>query len=184
MRLVNRVIEGFEDLVVAVGLAVATAATCVDVFARYLFGASISGGGELAQMLIIWAAMIGAAVAARTGVHIGVDVVVKRMPAPVAKWTVLASLLISALFTAWVTWLGIQLVQFSYGTQQTTMELLWPRWPLFLSVPVGMALMTYHLLQELLHRLRLPPEMFLETIEAEAPPEASTAELEAAHPGA
>ena len=184
MRLVNRVIEGFEDLMVAVGLAIATIATCVDVFARYLFGAAISGGGELAQVFIIWAAMIGAAVAARTGVHIGVDVVVKRMPANLAKLTVLASLLISALFTAWVTWLGIELVQFSYGTQQTTMELLWPRWPLFLSVPVGMALMTYHLLQELFHRLRLPPEMFLETIEAETPPEASAAELEAAHPGA
>jgi C4-dicarboxylate transporter DctQ subunit len=183
VRLVNRVIEGFEDLVVAVALAIATVATFVEVVLRYIFGTSLGGGGELAIIFIIWAAMIGAAVAARTGVHIGVDVLVKKMPPRVAKVTILASLLISALFTAWIVWLGIEFVRFSYGTQQQTMELLWPRWPLFLSVPVGMALMTYHLLQEFFHRLWLPASMFLQSVEAEVPPEAGSGEMEAAHPG-
>ena len=183
MRPVNRVIEGFEDLVVALGLGIATTATCIDVIARYLFGASISGGGELTNICIIWAAMIGAAVAARTGVHIGVDVVVKRMPARVAKITVLTSLVISALFTAWVTYLGIELVLFSYETQQVTMELLVPRWPLFLSVPIGMALMTYHLIVEVIHRWRVPAEEFLVTEESELGLEAAQ-DISAAHPGA
>ena len=182
MRVVNRVIEGFEDVVVAVGLGIATAATCADVIMRYIAGSAISGGGELTNVAIIWAAMIGAAVAARTGVHIGVDVVVKRMPAEVAKVVVLASLAISALFTAWVTFLGIELVQFSMSTGQTTMELLWPRWPLFLSVPVGMALMTYHLIQEVIHRIRMPAEAFLEVMHAE-PAEEAVHDIEAAHPG-
>jgi len=183
VRLANQVIEILEDAIVAIGLAVATIATCADVIMRYVIGSAISGGGELTNVSIIWAAMIGAAVAARTGVHIGVDVVVKRMPAQVAKVTVLVSLLISALFTGWVVFLGFQLVQFSYSTQQTTMELLWPRWPLFLSVPVGMALMTYHLLQEFFRRLRLPPDEFLESVEAETDLEVAQ-EVQAAHPGA
>ena len=161
MGLVNRVIEGFEDLVVAIGLAVATIATLVEVGARFIFGTSTGTGGELTTIFIIWAAMIGAAVAARTGVHIGVDIVVKRMPARIAKAVVLTTLVISAFFTGWIAVLGVGLVQFSLGTGQTTMELLWPRWPLFLSVPVGMALMTYHLLQEFFHRLRQPAETFL-----------------------
>jgi TRAP-type C4-dicarboxylate transport system permease small subunit len=182
VRLVNRVIEGFEDLVVAVGLAIATIATIAEVIARFVFSTSTGTGGELTTIFIIWAAMIGAAVAARSGVHIGVDVLVKQMPAPAAKLIVLASLLISALFTGWVAWLGIGLVQFSYGTQQQTMELLWPRWPLFLSVPVGMGLMTYHLLQEVFHRLGQPAEMFLHDIDTESTLEANQ-ELDAAHPG-
>jgi C4-dicarboxylate transporter DctQ subunit len=164
VRIVNRVIEGFEDLVVALGLGIATLAAVGEVVARFVFGTSTGAGGELTNYPIIWAAMIGAAVAARTGVHIGVDVVVKQMPPAIAKWTVLASLLLSALFTFVVTLLGIELVQFSYGTQQTTMELLWPRWPLFLSVPVGMGLMTFHLLQEFFHRLRQRPETFLHEV--------------------
>lgn len=165
MRLVNRAIELIEDTVVAVALALATVVTFAEVIARYVFSSSFGTGGELTNILIIWAAMIGAAIAARSGVHIGVDVLVKKLPPQLTKITVLASLLISAAFTFWITLLGIELVQFSYGTGQVTMELLWPRWPLYLSVPVGMALMTYHLLQEFIHRVRLPAETFLQTVE-------------------
>ena len=179
MRLVNRVIESFENLVVAVGLAVATAATIAEVIARFVFSTSTGTGGELTTIFIIWAAMIGAAVAARTGVHIGVDVVVKRMPAGFAKGVILAGLLVSALFTAWIAYLGARLVEFSMGTGQTTMELLWPRWPLFLSVPVGMTLMTYHLLQEFFHRLRQPAESFLLEVT-----EADMTDLADSHAGA
>jgi C4-dicarboxylate transporter, DctQ subunit len=168
MRLVNRVIETFEDTIVAIGLAVATIATITEVIARYVFGTSTGTGGELTTIFIIWAAMIGAAVAARTGTHIGVDVVVKRMPPRLAKVVVLASLLISALFTAFIAYQGVEMVKFSYGTGQTTMEMVWPRWPLFLSVPVGMALMTYHLLQELVHQAGQPAETFVESVEADA----------------
>lgn len=173
MRLVDRLIVGFEDLVVAVGLAAATIVTFTEVVLRYVFHGSLGGGGELAIILLIWAAMIGAAVAARTGVHIGVDVLVKQMPPRVGKATIVGSLLLSALFTGWIAWLGIELVRFSYGTQQQTMELLWPRWPLFLSVPVGMALMTYHLVQEFFHRLRMPAVAAMETVETEATLEAA-----------
>ena len=126
--------------------------------------------------------MIGAAVAARSGVHIGVDVLVKQMPPRIAKATVLVSLAVSAAFTAWIAVLGVSMVQFSYGTQQLTMELQWPRWPLFLSVPVGMALMTFHLIQEFIHRIRLPADTFLADIDIE-PGAQPGAELEAAHPG-
>lgn len=164
----NRAIEIFEDLVVAAGLAIATFATVAEVFARFLFSGSLGGGGELTTIFIIWAAMIGAAVAARTGVHIGVDVVVRAMPPLLAKATVLLSLAVSAAFTAWIAWLGVEMVQFSMQTGQTTMELLWPRWPLFLSVPVGMALMTYHLVLEFIHRLRLPAANAFDEIEVGA----------------
>jgi C4-dicarboxylate transporter, DctQ subunit len=179
VRAVDRVIEGFEDLVVALGLCIATIAAFAEVVARFVFNTSTGAGGELTNYSIIWAAMIGAAVAARSGVHIGVDVVVKQMPPVFAKWTVLTALAISALFTLWVTVLGVELTQFSFGTGQTTMELLWPRWPLFLSVPVGMALMTYHLVRELVHRLRQAPEMFLHEVT-----ETSLDELADQHAGA
>jgi C4-dicarboxylate transporter DctQ subunit len=168
VHLVDRVIVTFEDLVVAIGLAVATVATLIEVIARFVFSTSTGTGGELTTTFIIWAAMIGAAVAARSGVHIGVDVLVRQMPPAIAKATVLTSLAVSAFFTAWIAVLGIGLVQFSFGTGQQTMELLWPRWPLFLSVPIGMGLMTYHLLEEFVHRLRLPAAQTFDEIEVGA----------------
>src|SRR5215208_5236181 len=87
MRLVNQIIEGFENVVVSLGLGIATVAAFVEVIARYVFNTSTGSGGELTTYPIIWAAMVGAAVAARSGVHIGVDVVVKQMSPPLAKAT-------------------------------------------------------------------------------------------------
>src|SRR3954447_17480025 len=113
MRLVNQIIEGFENVVVSLGLGIATLAAFVEVIARFVFNTSTGSGGELTNYSIIWAAMVGAAVAARSGVHIGVDVVVKQMPPTLAKAVVLLGLLVSAVFTLIVTWLGIDLVQFS-----------------------------------------------------------------------
>lgn len=179
MRQINRVIEGFENLVVALGLGIATLAAFSEVIARFVFSTSTGAGGELTNYPIIWAAMIGAAVAARSGVHIGVDVVVKQMSPVIAKWTVLTALLASAAFTMIAARLGTELVLFSYGTQQVTLELLWPRWILFLSVPVGMALMTYHLLQEFFHRLRQPSSDFLLDVT-----ETDVADLTEQHAGA
>jgi TRAP-type C4-dicarboxylate transport system permease small subunit len=156
-------IEKFEDFVVAAGLAIATIATFGEVVARK-FGHSIGSGGEMTTTALIWAAMIGAAVAARTGVHIGVDVLIQGLPRRIAKVIVLTSLLLSAVFVAWIAYQGTIIVQRSFESGQVTLELQWPRWPLYLSVPVGMILMAYHLLREFLHRLHMPAEHVFEDV--------------------
>jgi len=176
VRAFNEWLNRGEDFIVGFALALATIATFVEVIARYVFSASVGTGGELAVFSIIWAAMIGAAVAARSGVHIGVDVLVKRLPAALAKGMVLLSLLVGAIFTFVVTLLGIQLVQLSFETGQVTNELLIPRWPLYASVPLGMALMTYHLLQQFVAHLRKPAEDVVAGVGAE---EAHAAQAEA-----
>jgi C4-dicarboxylate transporter DctQ subunit len=158
MKTIDTWIERSEDFVVGAALALAVVATFLEVVARYGFNASIGTGGELAIFSIIWAAMIGAAVAARTGVHIGVDVLVKKLPVPVAKFMVLFSLVASAAFTGLMTVLGVDLVRASFATGQLTNELLIPRWPLYLSVPTGMGLMTYHLVQQIVRQVRMPAE--------------------------
>lgn len=158
MRAFNEWLYRAEDFIVGFALALATVATFFEVVARYVFSASIGTGGEVAVFSIIWAAMIGAAVAARSGVHIGVDVLVKKLPARLAKFMVLLTLAVSAMFTFAVVLLGIELVQLSRTSGQVTAELLFPRWPLYASVPIGMALMTYHLLQQIFAQLRMPAE--------------------------
>jgi C4-dicarboxylate transporter, DctQ subunit len=188
VRAFNAWLYRAEDFVVGFALALATVATFFEVVARYVFSASIGTGGELAIFSIIWAAMIGAAVAARSGVHIGVDVLVKKLTPRLAKGMVLASLLASAAFTFAVTLLGIELVQLSMATGQVTAELLIPRWPLYASVPIGLGLMTYHLLQQFFSQLRLPADLVVAAMGTghahASEPEAALAdaELKAARP--
>ena len=110
-----------------------------EVIARFVFNTSTGTGGELTNYPIIWAAMVGAAVAARSGVHIGVDIVVKQMSPQLAKATVLLSLLVSAVFTLIIAWLGHRagavLLRYPASDDGAALAPL----DLFLSVPVGMS---------------------------------------------
>ncbi|MFN8522672.1 MAG: TRAP transporter small permease subunit [Chloroflexota bacterium] len=158
MSAIDRWISVAEDTIVGLTLGVATLATFAEVVARYVFAASVGTGGEVAIFSIIWAAMIGAAVAARTGVHIGVDVLVKKLPLPLAKVMVLVGLGGSAAFAIVVAVLGVELVQASFASGQVTAELLVPRWALYVSVPMGMMLMAYHLIRQFLSQLFMPAD--------------------------
>lgn len=173
MRWLDRAVTRVEETIIFCGLLGGTVVAFVDVIARYVFGTTLGGGGELTNASIIWAAMVGAALGVRAGVHIGVDVLVKRFPAVLAKAIIVAGLVISALFTAFITYQGAVLVLFSLSTGQVTMELLAPRWLLYASVPVGMGLMTLHLLQEAWRRLTMPAERVRAELSVEAHPEAT-----------
>jgi len=156
-----------EALAAGVGLGLSVAVTIVDVFLRNggelletLFGIRVSGGigggGEVAQMTMIWGMLLGAALGTRQGIHIGVDVLVQRLPANACKAVVLLSLVVGAAFTAWVAVLGVSQVQFSFGTGQVTADVGIPRWLLYLSIPVSMSLMAMHQVQVLVDLWRKP----------------------------
>ena len=182
LAVVYRNVDGgiyrLEAVVVTIGLVLSVAATVVEVILRTssnlletVLGvrqsSSLGGGGEFAQMTMIWAVLVGAAMGTRAGVHIGVDVLVQRLPAPLTKTVVLAAIAVGTVFTAWITVLGFQLVQFSLETGQVTMELLFPRWLLYLSVPVSMALMTFHQAQLFAQFLQQPAAQVKRAAQAE-----------------
>ncbi|MSQ09396.1 MAG: TRAP transporter small permease [Dehalococcoidia bacterium] len=159
----------FEAVAAGVGLGFSVAVTMLDVLLRNggelletLFGvrwsAGIGGGGEVAQVSMIWGMLIGAALGSRQGIHIGVDVLVQRLPATLCKAVVLVSLAAGAAFSAAVTLLGIELVQFSMNSGQITADVGMPRWMLYLSVPTAMALMTVHQLQVAAEMWRRPAD--------------------------
>ncbi len=166
LRFFDRLLDHVETAVVALGLTVGVIATFLEVILRYIFGGSTGWGGELTNFAIIWAAMVGAAAGIKSGIHIGIDVWVRRFPPPVFKAVLLSGIVVSGLFTAAVTWLGVELVLFSMGTGQVTAEMLIPRWIPYSSVPVGMGLMTLHLAQQFVRRLRMSGQAILDELKA------------------
>lgn len=171
LRVFDRLLDHIETAVVALGLTVGVVATFLEVILRYVFGSSTGWGGELTNFAIIWAAMVGAAAGIKSGIHIGIDVWVRRFPPPIFKAVVLFGIGLSGLFTAAVTWLGVELVLFSMGTGQVTAEMLIPRWIPYSSVPVGMGLMTLHLAQQFVRRLRMSGQAILDELKAAEVPE-------------
>ncbi|HLQ31223.1 MAG TPA: TRAP transporter small permease subunit [Chloroflexota bacterium] len=185
----DRALERLEGFIVTVGLVLSVGSTLVEVILRNSStiltavgmrqSSSLGGGGEFAQMTMIWAALIGAAMGMRAGIHIGVDVLVQRLPARGTKAMLLLGIAVGMAFTASVMVLGWRLVAFSHDSGQVTAELFFPRWLLYLSVPVSMALMTLHQAQVFVELWRRPATQVKRAAQAEVAAMAD-AEAEAA----
>jgi TRAP-type transport system small permease protein len=66
-----------------------------NVIARFVLNASLAWSEEIARFLFIWIVFLGSFFAYLTNEHLGLDLVVKAVPARVAGWiTVVADLLV------------------------------------------------------------------------------------------
>jgi C4-dicarboxylate transporter DctQ subunit len=146
---INRVLDSLEEWLVAAFMAAATLITFAAVVLRKTTGIGIPWAQELTIYLFIWMAKFGAAYGVRTGIHIGVDVLVRRLSPAKQRFFVHLGLLLGAFFTAVVALLGIKWVLFMHGQGDTSPDLGWPMWVIYLAVPLGSGLMCYRFLQVL-----------------------------------
>src|SRR4051812_20743154 len=114
---------------------------------RFLAGMDVSWAQELTIYMFIWMAKFGAAYGVRTGIHVGVDVLVMRMEPSRAKKVILFGLLSGALFTAVIANFG---AHFTYGVWEAgtrSSDLEAPMWMVYMAIPAGSALMCFRFLQ-------------------------------------
>jgi C4-dicarboxylate transporter DctQ subunit len=120
---------------------------------------------ELCIIMFVWMAKFGAAYGVRTGIHVGVDVVINRMSAKNRSKFVIFGLLAGATFTTIVALLGFDFIWengmhyavynlFGWNDGKlfegpTTPDLEWPTWAVYSAVPFGSTLMCFRFLQVL-----------------------------------
>lgn len=110
----GRVVDAYFGLL-KVALALCLAVMVVLVFGnvalRYLLNTGITVSEELARLAFVWLTFLGAAIALREHGHLGVDMLVQRLPAAGKKLCLTASLLLMV----YATWLLLS------GSWQQTM---------------------------------------------------------------
>lgn len=72
---------------VAILLMIITVLTFYQIVMRYAFNMAPSWSEELVRFLFVWLSFVGAGMGVRDKIHIGVDVVVNLLPAPVQRIT-------------------------------------------------------------------------------------------------
>jgi C4-dicarboxylate transporter DctQ subunit len=97
--------------------------------------------------MFVWMAKFGAAYGVRTGIHVGVDVLVLQLPPKWRKGTILFGLLCGALFTGIIGTMGASFVMGLSQTDQTSPDLELPSWIVYLCIPLGSYLMCFRFLQ-------------------------------------
>ncbi|MBX9711884.1 MAG: TRAP transporter small permease [Xanthobacteraceae bacterium] len=157
MAVFLRILDRLEEIIIASLIAGATVVIFVSVVHRYgtgihflypfLHKIHLSWAQELCIYMFVWMAKFGAAYGVRTGIHVGVDVLVLKLSPKWRKGVILFGLLCGALFTGVVGTMG---AKFCYGlsfTDQTTPDLEWPSWIVYLCIPLGSYLMCFRFLQ-------------------------------------
>ena len=204
LSVLNRTIDHLEEWLIAALIAAATALIFVAVVHRYgtglsidlskwtaahgvpvlpgifkdiyswLSGLDLSWAQELCIYMFIWMAKFGAAYGVRTGIHVGVDLLVNRVPARSRKQVILFSLLCGAFFTGMIAAFGGSFVTEMFKTGEQSNDLEAPMWIVYLAIPLGSGLMCFRFLQvawayywtdELPHH----NEAHVEGIDADAP---------------
>ena len=177
LRALNGVLDHLEEWLIATLIAAATGLIFVAVVHRYGAGLSadvakwatahgltliasvakgiftwlssldLSWAQELCIYMFIWMAKFGAAYGVRTGIHVGVDLLVNRLPEHSRKQVILFALLCGALFTGMIAAFGSSFVSEMFKTGQQSNDLEAPMWFVYLAIPLGSGLMCFRFLQ-------------------------------------
>ena len=107
---------------------------------------NLSWAQELATYMFVWMAKFGAALGVRTGIHVGVDVLIKQLTPATRTPVIVFALLCGALFTGVIGTLGAVYV-YELDGDQVSPELEWPSWMIYLCIPLGSYLMSFRFLQ-------------------------------------
>jgi TRAP-type C4-dicarboxylate transport system permease small subunit len=179
----DRILNRLEEVIIVSLIAMATTLTFVAVVHRYgtsnsanlarwaalhnllllkyaanwvyteLASFHLSWANELSTYMFVWMAKFGAALGVRTGIHVGVDVFVKRLSPAARKPVIVFALLCGALFTGVIGTLGAVYV-YELDPDQTSPELELPSWIVYLCIPLGSYLMCFRFLQVMWRYLR------------------------------
>lgn len=170
-----KILDRLEEAFIAFLMAAATLVIFAAVVHRFLASADVplvqnlamkvnmAWAQEVCIIMFVWMAKFGAAYGVRTGIHVGVDVVINRLGDQKRRRFVLFGLLSGAVFTAIVAVLGVSFVwengahyAFMNAIGQasdsmfpgpTTPDLEWQTWIVYSAIPLGTSLMCFRFLQ-------------------------------------
>jgi C4-dicarboxylate transporter DctQ subunit len=117
------------------------------VVARYVFNTGIIWAPELVQHLFLWTVMIGASYGFKHGVHLGVDVLMKKLPETQRRIMAMFAVVVSFGFTAYMAYLSFFYVHEAYKMDLITVDLQIPQWIPHTALPFGFAMISIRLIQ-------------------------------------
>jgi C4-dicarboxylate transporter, DctQ subunit len=170
-----KILDALEEWIITLLIGAATVITFLAVIHRYgsgfqipvvqdwLISINMAWAQELTIIMFVWMAKFGAAYGVRTGIHVGVDVLINKLSPKNRFKFIVFGLLAGALFTGIIATLGGRFVWENgahYGVFHflglstegilegpTTVDLEWPTWTVYAAIPLGSGLMCFRFLQ-------------------------------------
>ncbi|MDW7674487.1 MAG: TRAP transporter small permease [Bacillota bacterium] len=147
-------LDKFEDTSVTILYATMVIIIFLQVFFRFVIKASLPWSEELARYIMAYAVFIGGSIAAKEGAHIGINVIVSRLPKPLDNYMRTFALFLAFVFSVILVYLAFLIISFLMNTGQKSPAMLIPMWIAYLSVPFGAILMSIRFMQATYNQFR------------------------------
>ena len=105
------------------------------VLGRYVFNYKLGAAAETATMAQIWMILLASGIAMKKNMHVGVDILLRKLNVKAQKIVVTASTIKIMTFLIMVLKGSVQLI--IVGAQSTSPAISIPMWIPYLSVPIG-----------------------------------------------
>ena len=108
------ILNNFEDLISALFISVTTILVVINIILRYIFNSGLVWSEEVATGCFVWSVFIGAVAVFKHRGHVGVDIIVKKMPQGVQKAVALITDIILVALNGYMSYLCILYISKSY----------------------------------------------------------------------
>ena len=133
--------KNFEGVFTSLALGVMFLCIIVQVFFRYILNNSLDWPEEVARYCFVVSVFIGLGFVSRRGRHLEISAIKIYTPPPVARVFFYIATGITIAFAALMVFWGIEMTRFVYDSGQVCAAVAMPTYILYISVPVGMAVM-------------------------------------------
>lgn len=142
-----KILDRLEEWLISLMLFSMTALTFTQVVMRYVFDSGISWGLEMTGVMFAFMIFIGISYGVRVGSHIGVDALVKLMPAGARKASSVLVVLLCLLYVAFILVGATTYVSkmMDVGIELEDMPI--ERWKVLIVMPIGYTLVAFRFLQ-------------------------------------
>ena len=122
------------------------------VLGRYIFNYKLGAAAETATFAQIWMILLASGIAMRKNMHVGVDILLRKLNTKTQKIVITASTIIIMIFLIMVLKGSMQLIM--VGAQSTSPAISVPMWIPYLSVPIGVVYIMLELMILTFKRLK------------------------------
>lgn len=148
MKIISFLDKRLEEFLIASFIGYFTVASVLQVLFRFVFQIPAAWTEETARYAFIWMMFVGAAAAVKKGSHISVDLLDSFLKNPsVKKKLNLVCKLMFLIFCLATTYVGTKICISAAGTTQRSPVLEISYFWVYLSMPVGMGLASFRLIQ-------------------------------------
>lgn len=141
----QKVMAAIEENAVTALLLSATGVLFVNVILRYFFKMSTVWAEEYVRYAMIWISFIAAAIGFRKGTMYAMDLIMRVKSKAFVRAVRIFVEICSLVFSLFLLYYSIRLVQFSMGTGQISAAMRVPTWIVYSVIPLSAGLSTVYL---------------------------------------